>query len=171
MVEPLVAIVAILVAVLIIFIGIITLRPSTAVKDAETLSRLSGSMLQQSLDLSQARSRIDGQRIDNLTRQVRALGGDTITIEQAADRAGVPLNVFDVGKNKSLRSALVDLFSAGELTILVRDVGLDAQELPGATKTEIAVSLIDAAERRGLTYKLIEEIKRARPSAKGINGD
>lgn len=170
--DPLVVVIAMAAAAMIVLIALVTLRPNAAVHDAEVISKMSREMLvplQQQLDMQRAQARIDQQMIQSLRLQVIQLGKEPIGIEVAAAQANVPLEVFDVQRNKELRFALIDLFDVSELDILCVDIGLDPQELNGETKTERVVNLIQAARRRDKLDELVAEIKVVRPHAK-VNG-
>ena len=54
-----------------------------------------------------------------------------------------------------LRRCLADQFSISEMTALAFDLGLNSQDLPRATATELSVALIEHVERRGSINSLL----------------
>jgi len=64
-----------------------------------------------------------------------------------------------------LRELMVRYFNKSELDILCSDVGIDKDELPNATKSEMAQEIILYSERHGRLERLLELCREQRPHA------
>ncbi|WP_420628786.1 non-canonical purine NTP pyrophosphatase [Candidatus Leptofilum sp.] len=64
-----------------------------------------------------------------------------------------------------LRELMVRYFNKSELKILCADLGIDQDELPNATKSELAQEIILYCERHGRLDKLLEICRKQRPHA------
>ncbi|MCI0393335.1 MAG: NACHT domain-containing protein [Chloroflexi bacterium] len=62
-----------------------------------------------------------------------------------------------------LRELIVEHFSRGELVTLCADLGMDYDDLPGASKPEKIRELIAYMERRGRLSDLFDQLSRSRP--------
>ena len=62
-----------------------------------------------------------------------------------------------------LRKALARHFNLAELNTLCFDLGIDYEELAGATKTEKVTALLDYCERHGRLPALLTHVQAERP--------
>lgn len=76
-------------------------------------------------------------------------------------RAGAPATIDRV----ALRQVLAERFSDEELRDLAFDLGIDYEDLPGATRSGKARELITYTERRGRLDDLVAAVGRLRPGA------
>lgn len=73
-----------------------------------------------------------------------------------------PMYVTKLSRGE-LRRRMVQAFSLEGLDALMFDLGVPAGEVPGQTKSERAIGLIDYMTERGRFSKLLEQLQRERP--------
>lgn len=66
---------------------------------------------------------------------------------------------------QTIRDVLVARFSLSDLHTLAFDLGIDREEIAGATKSDYARELVTYCSRRGLLPALVAVIRKARPEA------
>ena len=65
-----------------------------------------------------------------------------------------------------LRQILNAFFNESELRDLSFDLGVDYEELPGASKADKAREMVAYFKRRELTYELVKRVRSQRPNVK-----
>jgi hypothetical protein len=66
---------------------------------------------------------------------------------------------------QTIRDVLLAKFSLDELRTLAFDLKIDADEIPGVTKSEFARELVNYCARRDLLAALVSAIRKQRPGA------
>jgi hypothetical protein len=74
-------------------------------------------------------------------------------------------NVQGNGHNDRLYSALRELFSLEQIETLAWEIGIHTDNLGGDALPTVARRLVDEANRAGVSNRLVEAVRKARPNA------
>lgn len=100
--------------------------------------------------------------------QTTAPAGEPVDLEWTDPVSGQPLQAqVDL---VALRDKLVKHFSLSELDDLCFKVGVDDEEIPGATRPEKAREMVGYFKRRGLLPELLAACRAERPNVQWLDG-
>lgn len=136
--------------------------------------------MEEAISASLERNKDYERRIDDLDARLQRqslamlnmrewVRGATLLYEQVVGAKMVPVwnppikTILDLSP-QLVRNILSDYFNVDEQTDLAVDLGIDPEQISGATKAARARSLVSYADRHGLTDDLILRIKSLRPN-------